>query len=131
MNKYHFNKFWNFLGILGLALILIVSVISEVPHIDKLNFNDKLAHLSIYLIASFYITQLNFRAIKIIITLIAYGAFIEGLQYLNPNRMAEFADIIANTLGVLIGTYLSIKFYPKLLEKLDRFLFNFLTKLFR
>lgn len=33
----------------------------------------------------------------------AYGAAIEGLQWLIPGRLAEASDLLANALGVLAG----------------------------
>jgi hypothetical protein len=37
----------------------------------------------------------------------AYGAVIEGLQWLVPYRVAELADLLTNAVGVLIGLALS------------------------
>ena len=43
-----------------------------------------------------------------LVGLMLFGALIEGLQALTPHRFAEWGDLIADALGVLIGHAVSI-----------------------
>ena len=52
--------------------------------------------------------------LSILFAAITYGIFIEVLQYtITANRMAEFGDIIANTLGAIVGVSLIKWFFSK------------------
>jgi len=43
------------------------------------------------------------RAARVLAGLLAYGALIEGLQALTPYRFAEWGDLLADALGLLLG----------------------------
>lgn len=43
-----------------------------------------------------------------LVGLLAYGVLIEGLQSLTPDRSAEFADVIADGIGLALGAALSV-----------------------
>ena len=72
---------------------------------------DKLAHAGFYFILSFLIflpksparfEQLVFT--KFVLTvLIVFGASLELLQYFVPYRTFDLVDIIANSLGIVLG----------------------------
>ena len=83
----------------------------------KLNipYADKITHFIFYLVFSFggclsIRERTNgrfgmYRTIKIVLVLaIVYGIIIEILQYtITTDRMAEFGDVLANTLGAFAG----------------------------
>ncbi len=85
-------------------------------------YADKITHFSFYLIFSvlgcLFVRERTQGRIKlgkavviILFVAIAYGIFIEAMQYMaTSNRMAEIGDVIANTLGAIVGVRL-IKWY--------------------
>ena len=106
------------LFLLGLTYTLFITTafllpISEIPK-DGI-FNDKAIHVILYIVLSFiwllYYYVFNKRNIKlnnVIITLMLcfiYGIIIESIQELFlTSRHADILDILANTIGSVIGT---------------------------
>jgi VanZ family protein len=43
------------------------------------------------------------RTVVALVALLAYGGLIEVLQSFTPNRFAEFGDLLADAIGLLIG----------------------------
>ncbi|MBS9460809.1 VanZ family protein [Flagellimonas sp. 389] len=88
-------------------------------------YADKIVHFSFYLIFAilgcFFLRErtqgditIGRAVLSILFTAIAYGIFIEVLQYtVTANRMAEFGDIIANTLGAIVGVSVIKWFFSK------------------
>lgn len=56
------------------------------------------------------------------IFLVGLGIVIEFLQPLGGHRFFELFDMLANTLGVLLGLFISLKIIPTFLFKVDYFL---------
>ncbi len=85
-------------------------------------YADKIAHFSFYLIFAvlgcMFVRErtqgemgLSKTLIIMLLIAIAYGIFIEVLQYTaTANRMAEYGDVLANSLGAFVGVSL-IKWY--------------------
>ena len=77
----------------------------------KISHFDKIVHAMSYFILSiswFFATQYNFNKknfkLKLILLLISFGIIIEALQGgLTTYRNADFYDIIANSLGILVA----------------------------
>lgn len=107
-----------------LAVILIASLLP--PENLPQGGNDKLRHFISYSVLAWW-CGLAFMAheenqiIKLGIKLIAFGAMIEVLQGLTGYRFAELYDLMANTLGVVVGLFLSRFNY---LLRIDYYLFN-------
>ena len=93
-------------------VLFIVSVISlsGIPSLGS-SFDDKIYHLFAYIILGFlWITyfkplQKNKLLIVVFVAVMAFGVVLELIQHqLNPNRTYDTYDLIANCLGVVIGT---------------------------
>ena len=104
---------WTTIAVGYMALMGIVAVAPvESPSVSGVSL-DKLAHLCEY----WLLTWLAFRAARfmgiprrtalrwISLTAIGYGAMLEGVQRLVPYRSAEWLDVVANSLGVLLGAW--------------------------
>lgn len=97
--------------------------------LDEGNLNipyaDKITHFVFYLIFSILGCLLVRERTKgvwtlgramgvVVVSAISYGIVIEVLQYtLTEDRMAEFADVLANTLGAFVGIGLIRWFFSK------------------
>jgi VanZ family protein len=106
------------------ALILTASILSgkqlNKVQLFEIKYFDKIIHFSMYfvLILSMFSSYIkSFTSItaqtKIAMVLLAafYGLSLEGVQYyFTADRSAEVADMIANTVGCVVGLFL----YPTL-----------------
>ena len=98
---------------LGFLLLLAVMVASLLPAPD-IGVGDKSSHLLVYFVLSgwFSLIAAN-RTILVysLVGLVLFGILIEGLQGLTGYRYAEWGDVLANSLGCLLG---SIGYLPPL-----------------
>ncbi len=95
----------------------------RIPHIDKIT--HFIFHLGFVVLGYLFLKE---RAkgvfnkqqalLRIFVTTVFYGLFIEALQYVMPfGRAAEVSDVLANVGGAIFGCLL-IKKYFSLSEKL-------------
>ena len=108
-------KFLLLIGVFYTIFITIAFLLpgSELPKVRFLN--DKIIHITLYIILSFiwllfyFVFQKNQINLKNIIVVLVvcliYGIIIELIQQLLiASRQADILDVFANTLGTLIGT---------------------------
>lgn len=102
-----FRKTWLIIGWLLVLMICYLSLTPEppFPEID-IDYFDKLGHLLAYTILMGWFAQLyeKFQQ-RIIFALffICMGVTLEYLQGLGEARLFEYADMVANTAGVLLA----------------------------
>ena len=112
----------NNLRIAGIALIMIIFTFSlfEIPQLNFDGLSDKFMHFSAYLLLSLLIfrASLTFTKASLFIGLILLGVLIEALQYTSGLRNFEYMDIIANSLGILVGL-LILRIREKALKIVD------------
>lgn len=114
---------------LGWTLTILISCLVSAKNISTLHLPflgyDKVVHAAIYFVLVI-IWVLYFQTIKPITTKIysriafaafSYGVLIEILQgVLTADRSADFFDVIANTIGIIIATmfFITIKKLKKI-----------------
>ena len=112
----------NNLRIAGIALIMIIFTFSlfEIPQSNFDGLSDKFIHFFAYLLLSLLIfrASLTFTKASLFIGLISLGVIIEALQYTSGLRNFEYMDIIANSLGILVG-FLILRIREKPLKITD------------
>lgn len=102
--------FWLALSVAYFAAIVPQDVAPSIPEIS-----DKAHH-----VFAFMVLGILFRfAYKInywyaLVLLIGFGGLIEISQYYTPTRVAEMNDVLADTIGALIGLKL-YKYFAKLI----------------
>lgn len=128
--QYKLNKFWWFTGLLGLAMIMAGSLMPSTPNMQVIPNFDKLLHFGGYAVATYYFQQLtkNQKALRTLIFIFLYSALIELFQDQLPTREMSFLDLIANALGCLFGSLISLKAFPCLLSKTDKIFSNLLSR---
>ncbi|WP_299364882.1 VanZ family protein [Winogradskyella sp.] len=98
-------------------LLVVVSLVNlrGVPSLGS-SFDDKIYHfLAYFVLAVLWITffkQKNkkFRLLVVFASIILFGIFLELVQHqLNSNRTYDTYDLIANCLGVLVGTLIAAR----------------------
>lgn len=114
---------WLIAWILMLKATLIVCVIplsgprSPLPHLDKLEHLLGYAVLSAWAGMIFASARARTAAA---FGLVLMGAGIEALQSLLPWRSADALDLVANTLGVVLGMLVCLTPLPRWLQRVDR-----------
>ena len=112
----------NNLRIAGIALIMIIFTFSlfEIPQLNFDGLSDKFIHFFAYLLLSLLLfrASLTFTKASLFIGLISLGVLIEALQYTSGLRNFEYMDIIANSLGILVG-FLILRIREKPLKITD------------
>lgn len=104
-------------------MLILVAVLSLLPAPQEMPGNDKVLHFVTYAGLSLVFTVLLVRRRSlwmVAFLLIGFGAAVEGLQGLTGYRMAEAADMLANTLGVLVGVSVNWTPLPLKLRSLER-----------
>ena len=89
--------FWSCVAAVA-ALALRAPVAESVPGWDKANHLLAFGVLGLLGLLSW-----PHRARQVLVGLLAYGAVIELLQSLTPERQASWPDMAANLLGLLLG----------------------------
>jgi VanZ family protein len=93
----------------------------KLPEIALWNW-DKLAHTFEYLVFAFLLFRYFYSGKNMTYTIsmklslpigIAYGGIDELHQMLIPNRSCTWQDLIADSIGVILGAYLAVQFYKR------------------
>ncbi len=95
------------LAMYSLFVILVSILPIKEPHIKEFTF-DKIIHFFIYFIMT-YFCILSFSSSRYLMSFLYalfLGIFIEIVQYFLPYRSFDFKDIIANSLGSIVGIFL-------------------------
>jgi VanZ family protein len=102
---------------LTLFLVAVVSMLS-IPGKQVFQWQDKLSHLVVYMVL-FWLLLLAYGKQWGLMSLGIFLAFFSGLievaQSFTDYRQAEWFDLLANMLGILVATlsYSAFKFYKK------------------
>ena len=100
---------------IALAVVSLITLNGVVPRLGS-SFDDKIYHIVAYLILAaiwmLYLEpyKLKVRPLFVFGAVVCFGFTLEILQYLlNPNRTYDTLDVIANTIGAIIGTFIGLK----------------------
>ncbi len=103
----HYRKFWLSLGWLLVVSVWYLSLMSKPPQVDLgLDFFDKISHFTAYTVMMGWFMQLypsKRTQVFYALGFISMGITIEFLQGMGTARLFEYADMAANTLGVMFA----------------------------
>jgi len=105
-----------------LAVIFVASLVP--PENLPSGGNDKLQHFFSYSLLAWacvlvFHPNSNKRTFILIVKLIVFGGIIELLQGLTSYRSAEWLDLLANCMGILMGSVMALKLTPNFLVFLE------------
>lgn len=115
-----FRKIWLFLGLVMVAGIFWVSLTPIPPQPLTFDYADKLEHTAAYALLMWWFAITAKAKPGIYVYLVAFitmGISIEFLQEMTGYRYFEYADMVANTLGVFVGWLVSAYLIPKPFQK--------------
>jgi VanZ family protein len=121
-----FRALWLAIGYGLIALIVYLSLTSDPVDLDTgLPYQDKLFHMLAYFTVTAWFVQI-FHARRHLnrwaIAFLCLGLSMEFVQSFEPTRTAEFADMLANTIGVTLGYALSATPLKYVLIRIERFI---------
>jgi VanZ family protein len=106
------QRIWILLGWGWVTLVIYLSLTASPPIPDVEPFKwDKFNHFLAYGWLMFWFAQIYHRTparIGFALLFIAMGVGMEFLQGLGQTRHFEYADMLANTIGVLVGYVLTL-----------------------
>ena len=105
------SKAYKLIFFLSIFVIFYFSVIPafDIPNIASLSFlTDKAIHFLIFLYLSSIglLSRFKFSNICLLIAIFSFGLFIEIIHFYHPYRYFEFADLAANSLGILLASFI-------------------------
>jgi VanZ family protein len=108
---------------LGFAVLLTVGVVSLLPAPDLAeSVSDKSLHFVTYacLAAGFAsLVRASTSLVYVAVGLVTYGLLIEILQGMTGYRVAEWGDVVANSIGVVVGQFAWWSPLPARLRRLE------------
>lgn len=114
-----YRRWWQGTGWLLVAAVAVLSLLPQPPQPPVLTW-DKSHHLLAYGLLMFWFRQSFAPRPVWVAFLVALGLVLEVLQGLSGYRYFEWADLLANTLGVGAGLALAATPAGTLLARLDR-----------
>jgi glycopeptide antibiotics resistance protein len=107
--------------------VVYLSLVPQPPRVVDFNQSDKLAHLLAYAVLFLWFANIypnGRRRIWFTAGFLAVGVCLELLQALGGHRSFQYADMLANGLGILAGWSLAKTRFGTTLLHLDRWLLH-------
>ena len=103
------GRWWLIIGWMLVFSVIALSVLPGAADL-RMNLSDKTGHTIAYLVLTIWFAGVynKSRYPWIVIGLIALGGVLELMQGQFFNRSAEFADLVANCIGIIVGILLSL-----------------------
>jgi VanZ family protein len=106
-------RYWRFWALGGLALALVILVLSLMPaeQLPEVRISDKVEHILAYVALAFWFGSIcaRRRFVWIALMLIGYGLLVELLQGgMGWGRQADLYDLIADAAGIAAGLLLAM-----------------------
>lgn len=109
-DRLHYQNIWLACGCLLLFVIIYSSLTSAPIPLPNINMADKYAHITAYCALMGWFGQLyktKYQLTLFVIGFILMGVSLEYLQGMTGYRTFDYADMAANTVGVLLGLLLT------------------------
>ena len=105
------SRTYKLIFFLSVFVIFYFSVVpaSDIPNIAALNFlTDKAIHFLIFLYLSSIglLSRFKLSNIYLLLAIFSFGLLIEIIHFYHPYRYFEFADLAANSLGILLASFI-------------------------
>ena len=117
----HWGRWWL---VCGWAMVIAVIALSVMPGSVELrvSLSDKTGHMLAYLLLTVWFAGVYTRSRYpwIIVGLLVLGAALELVQGGLLHRTAEFADFVANGVGIAVGIVVSIAFLGGWCQQVER-----------
>jgi len=104
----HFFRFSFFVALLGISTLAFLPDYSALPPLVTMSdlLNHAIAFLVLYLLYTLSFCHSVKRKLG---TFLIYAIGIETVQYFLPTRYASFEDIAADSIGILLAYFITVK----------------------
>jgi VanZ family protein len=115
---------WLSLGCVMVALVVYLSLTSS-PVDTGLSFpyQDKVFHAFAYFVLMTWFAQIYHGRLQrnvIAVMLVIMGVMLEYLQSFDPDRYYEYADMLANSTGVVLGLLVTLTWVKNCLIRFEK-----------
>lgn len=127
--QFHYFLLWRLAGWGLVSIVLYLSLVPGPPKALDFAFSDKFEHFFAYSLLMGWFGQLyvlRLRQIFIAVALCLMGITVEFAQGWGGHRFFDMADMVANSLGVLLGWWLSNRWLAGSLLRIDHVLSRWL-----
>jgi VanZ family protein len=126
-NNKHLNYFiiWNVVGYLMISSVVYLSLTGEPPVVLHYSYVDKIGHLLAYGTLMAWFSQLYLsKKYRIILAALfcLMGISLEFFQEWGGRRSFEYADMLADAMGVFLGWWISSRLCAGWLARVDQIL---------
>jgi len=115
---------WLAIGYVLVMLVVYLSVTSSPVELElDLLYEDKFFHILAYFTLMAWFAQIyhdRFQRNMIALVFVFMGVALEYLQSSNPDRYFEFADMLANTIGVALGFFVALSGAKNTLLRIEK-----------
>ena len=115
---------WLAIGYALVVLVVFLSLTSDPVDMGmSFPYEDKVYHALAYFVLMAWFAQIyhnQFQRIMIAVIFVFMGVMLEYFQSFDPNRMAEFGDMLANSTGVTLGFIVALTGAKNILVKIER-----------
>lgn len=91
---------------IGWTIVILIGCLTPHDQIPEVltDISDKLEHMAIFALFTLLWAEAGMRVNLTLLIGILFGALIEVLQYVLPiNRSADWGDLLADTIGAIVG----------------------------
>ena len=122
LKNFRFPRIWLFIALLQITFIYYLCLKESLDAPPLFLHQDKAFHFSAYFLLAGYLFSILKEELlwKLFLSLFLMGLSIELLQLTTKTRSYENLDLVANTLGIVMGIFIS-KFIrlQRLLQKIE------------
>ncbi|MGJ7575232.1 VanZ family protein [Variovorax sp. RB2P76] len=94
---------WRWLLLVAMLVLLVLCLVHVPPQVPNTGW-DKSNHALAFAVLAFFGNRAwPGRSVLVLLGLLAYGGLIEVLQSFTPSRFAEWSDLLADGVGLLLG----------------------------
>ncbi|WP_455211694.1 VanZ family protein [Kaarinaea lacus] len=119
----HWFPLWLFLGISLVVAVIYLSLTAKPPMVVSFAFSDKIAHFLAYAVLMGWFGQIFSGRLPLVLFAFGFalmGISLEYVQGMGHHRHFEYADMIANTIGVVLGLLLTTTVFRGSLHWIER-----------
>lgn len=119
----HWYPLWLFLGVVLIVVVIYLSLTAKPPVIVNFTFGDKVGHFLAYAALMGWFGQIFTGRLPLVffaLVFVLMGVSLEFIQGLGRYRQFEYTDMLANTVGVVLGMLLTTTVFKGSLHWVER-----------
>jgi hypothetical protein len=101
------QRLWQGIGWFGAGVVIFLTLTPKPPPMPSVLDWDKAQHMLAYAVLMWWFRQAFARRMRWVVFLLLLGVGLECIQGLSAYRYFDYGDMIANTLGVILGLVLA------------------------